>query len=205
MSALTPPALAARFTDLTRNPHPALAGLAADAHARGVAIVDPLTGALLHALTRLTRATKVLEIGTGLGASTLWLATALPPNGLLVTLEREQTLAVAARAHLREAGLAERVSVMHGEASRFLHKIAGPFDVVFQDGDPGQHEALLEGLLRLLRPGGLLVTNHMGAPAVPDAPAPFADRLAADPRLATSWLPLGTGLALSIRHDGDPS
>lgn len=198
MSALTPPALAAQFAALTRAPHPVLERLTADANARGVPVVDPLTGALLHALTRLTGAAKVLEIGTGLGASALWVATALPPTGLLVSLEREHARATTARGYLRAAGVDGRVSVMHGEASRFLHKIAGPFDLIVQDGGPDQHAPLLDKLLRLLRPGGVLVTNDVAATASSASPPAFAERLAADARLTTTWLPVGAGLALSI-------
>lgn len=117
-------------------------------------------GMALQALVRDHAVTRVLEIGTGFGASAIWLASALPANGHLITLERAADRAATARTLVEQAGLADRVSVMIGEASRFLHKLAGPFDLVFQDGDADQHAALSDRLLALLAPGGRLVTHQ---------------------------------------------
>jgi caffeoyl-CoA O-methyltransferase len=214
MSALTPPAVAAYLAGLTRVPHPVLDRIRDEGQASGVPIVDPLVGALLHALTRASGATRVLEIGTAIGYSTVWMATALPADGLLVTLERDHARATTARAHVREAGLDDRVNVMIGEAERYLHKLAGPFDLVFQDGDKTQYTPMLDRLVALLRPGGLLVTDNVlwsgevvpGFVAVPREHAPdtaaiadYNERLAADPRLSTTWLPVGDGVAVAIK------
>jgi len=215
MPALTPPAVAAYLDGLTRAPHPVLARIRAEGREQHVPIVDPLTGALLHALTRAAGATRVLEIGTAIGYSTVWLATALPATGLLVSLERDHTRATTARAYLAEAGLDDRVNVMIGEADRYLHKLAGPFDLIFQDGDKAQYLPMLDKLAPLLRPGGLLVTDNVlwagdvvpGFTAAPGQPpgdtaaiAAYNDHLAADPRFATTFLPVGDGVAVSIRN-----
>ena len=195
MSALTPPAVAAVLEGLIRAPHPVLTRLGAETRPDGLAATDALTGALLHGLTRAIGATKVLEIGTGTGAGTIWMATALPSSGLLGTLERDHGRATGARAAIAEAGLDDRVNVMIGEADRYLHKIAGPFDLVVQDGDAALVAPMLEKLDRLLRPGGTLITVR--ALTVPGG---FADRLSADPRFTTHWLPLGDGVAVSVKH-----
>lgn len=109
---MTPSPIAAYLQDLTRLPHPVLGRIHADGREAGVPIVDPLTGALLHGLTRAVAAAKVLEIGTAIGCSTVWMATALPATGLLVSLERDHARATTARAYLAEAGLDDRVNVM---------------------------------------------------------------------------------------------
>lgn len=127
---------------------------------RGVPTVSADTGKALQALVRDHAVTRVLEIGTGLGGSAIWMASALPVHGHLITLERLTDRAAGARAFVDQAGLTDRVNVMIGEASRFLHKIAGPFDLVFQDGDADQHPALSDRLLALLVPGGRLVTHQ---------------------------------------------
>jgi predicted O-methyltransferase YrrM len=217
MGSLTPPAVAAYLTGLTRVPHPVLDRIRAEGGAAGVPIVDPLTGALLHALTRASGATRALEIGTAIGYSTVWMATALPPSGLLVTLERDHARATTARAYVREAGVDDRVNVMIGDADRYLHKLAGPFDLIFQDGDKSQYTPMLDRLVALLRPGGLLITDNVlwsgavvpGFVAVPReraadtaAIAEYNERLAADPRLRTTWLPVGDGVAMAIKTSG---
>ncbi len=215
MSALTPPPVAAYLAGLTRASHPVLDRIRDEGRAAGVPIVDPLTGALLHALTRSSGATRVLEIGTAIGYSTIWMATALPATGLLVTLERDHARATTARGYIREAGVDDRVNVMIGDAERYLHKLAGPFDLIFQDGDKTQYGPVLDALVRLLRPGGLLVTDNVlwsgevvpGFVAVPREPAAdtaaiaaYNERLAADPRLSTTWLPVGDGVAIAIKN-----
>ena len=215
MSALTPPPVAAYLTGLGRLPHPVLDRIREEGHAHGVPIVDPLTGALLHALTRMSGATRVLEIGTAIGYSTVWLATALPAAGLLVTLERDQARATTARGYVRDAGVEDRVNVVIGDAGRYLHKLAGPFDLIFQDGDKAHYGPLLDTLVGLLKPGGLLVTDNVlwSGEVVPGfvasaredaadtaAIAAYNDRLAVDPRLSTTWLTVGDGVAISIKN-----
>jgi predicted O-methyltransferase YrrM len=215
MRPTTPPAIAAYLDGLTRLPHPVLARIREEGVAAGVPIVDALTGALLHGLARAIGATRVLEIGTAIGYSTVWLATALPATGLLVSLERDHARATTARAWLAEAALDDRVNVMIGEADRYLHKLAGPFDLIFQDGDKTQYGPMLEKLAPLLRPGGLLVTDNVlwdgevvpgftaaphRAPADTAAIAAYNEQLARDPRFSTTWLPVGDGVAVALRN-----
>jgi predicted O-methyltransferase YrrM len=120
---------------------------------------DPAAGAVLETLTRGLGARRVLEIGTGTGEGTLWIARALPEDGLLITLERDSARALLARAGLERAGVAQRVSVMIGDASRYLHKISGPFDLVVQHVSDAQRDAMQPRLLQLLRERGLLATT----------------------------------------------
>lgn len=215
MSFLVPGPVAAYLDALTPLPHPVLARIRAEGLAAGVPIVDPLTGALLHTLARASGATKVLEIGTAIGYSTVWLATALPPASLLVTLERDAARATAARGYLAEAGVADRVHVMIGDADRYLHKLAGPFDLVFQDGDKTQYEPLLDKLAPLLRPGGLLVTDNVlwdgeVVPGLVPSPqknardtaaiAAYNQRLRQDARFTTTIFPVGDGVSIGIRN-----
>ncbi|MGE0816739.1 MAG: O-methyltransferase [Vicinamibacterales bacterium] len=215
MRPLTPPAVDTYLDGLSRPPHPVLARIRDEGRTAGIPIVDPLTGALLHGLARAAGATRVLEIGTAIGYSAVWLATALPPSGLLVSLERDPARATTARAYFAEAGLDDRVNVVVGEASRYLHKLAGPFDLIFQDGDKTQYGSMLDALAGLLRLGGLLVTDNVlwygeVVPDLVEAPvkppeqtaaiADYNQRLAADPRFTTSWLPVGDGVAVSVRN-----
>ena len=214
MSPVTPPAVAAYLASLSAAPHPVLARILDEGRATGIPVVDPLTGALLHALVQATAATRVLEIGTAIGYSTVWMAAGLPSTGLLVTLERDPVRATTARAYLAEAAVDDRVNVMVGDADRYLHKLAGPFDLIFQDGDKAGYEPMLDRLVTLLRPGGVLVTDNVlwDGEVVPGfvtpprrkpedtaAIAAYNTRLAADPRLTVSWLPVGDGVAIAIK------
>jgi predicted O-methyltransferase YrrM len=145
-------------------------------------------------LIRATGAERVLEIGAGTGASGLEIAGALPPRGRLLTLERDPEAGLQARAALTAAGLDQRVTVLIGDAVRYLHKIAGPFDFILQDSEPSNYSALHERLVPLLRAGGLLVTRGLAGAG------DYNKLLAADARLTTAFLNLDEELALSVKR-----
>lgn len=214
MSQLTPAPVVDYLAGLRREPHPLLAALEQTGLAEDLPLVSPETGALLHALARTCGARRILEIGTAIGYSAIWLATALPPDSVMISMELSADRAARAREHLATAGLGERVSVMVGDATRFLHKIAGPFDLIFQDSDKQLYEPMLDRLVALVRPGGLLVTDNVlwngevipGFVATPQkkasdtaAIAAYNRRLAGDSRLYTTFLQVGDGVSVSVK------
>lgn len=193
MSQITPVPIVDSTAGLGRTPHPEIDIVGDEGRDEGLPAAHRATGELLHLLVRATRATRVLEIGTALGYSGLWIATALADDGLLISLERDEARAKRARAHFAAAGVERRTTVMIGDAHRYLHKIAGPFDLIFQDGDTAQYSPMLDRLAGLLRSGGLLVTAQIAHGA------DYGRRLAGDPRFHTTFLPLGDGVAVAWR------
>ncbi len=197
---------------------------AEDVHLRRVAdesrrqqlpLVDAHTGALLRLLAYATGARRVLEIGTAIGYSALWIAPALPDGSMLISMEMSAERAAQARDNFERAGVASRTSVIVGDASRFLHKVSGPFDLVFQDGDKLLYAPMLDRLVSLLRPGGVLVTDNVlwGGEVVPGFVDPprhppettaairaYNERLRQDTRLHTVFLPIGDGVAVSAKR-----
>jgi predicted O-methyltransferase YrrM len=89
---------------------------------------------------------------------------------------------------------------MVGDATRFLHKLAGPFDLIFQDGDRQLYGAMLDRLVDLLRPGGLLVMDHFSGSGDDETMVALRQRLAAEPRLHTSFLQVGDGVSVSVKR-----
>ena len=210
------PAPVGRYLEALHGPvDPLLDIVRAEGLAAGLPLVEPDTARLLRSLVIATGAKKILEIGTAIGYSALWMAQALPPGGQLISLEIDQSRAATARANIERAGLATTVSVIVGDASRFLHKVAGPFDLIFQDGDKTLYEALLDRLVDHLRPGGVLVTDNVlwdgevvegfitttrrHDEASTAAIRSYNRRLAADARLLTTFLPAGDGVAVSVK------
>jgi predicted O-methyltransferase YrrM len=133
---------------------------------------------------------------------------------MLITMEMDPERAGAARENFARAGLADRVTVIIGDAERMLAKVAGPFDVIFQDGDKRLYPIMLDRLVALLRPGGLLITDNVlwsgevvpGFVEKPERPvrdtrsiADYNERLAAHPDLLTAIVPLRDGVAISVR------
>ena len=76
-------------------------------------------------------------------------------------MEIDPERARIARVNFARGGVADRVNVIVGDAQRMLAKVAGPFDLIFQDGDKQQYGPMLDRLVELLRPGGLLVTDNV--------------------------------------------
>ena len=193
-----------------------LAGIWARSKQDGVPAPSPDTAWLLHVVASATRPLRILKIGTGYGYSGLQLARALTPGGVLFTIERDPARAAIAREHFAQSGVADRVNVMIGDSTRLVHKVAGPFDVIVQDGGKDQYQTMLDRLIDLLRPRGILVTDNIlyrgdvisGFRAEPAHPADWiaaisrcSQRLASDPRVVTTFLPVGDGVAISVKRD----
>jgi predicted O-methyltransferase YrrM len=149
-------------------PHdPALnAALAASAAAGLPAIqVSPAQGKMLNLLARIQGARNILEIGTLGGYSTIWLARALPANGRLITLEADPKHAEIAGANIAHAGLANVVELRLGRAIETLPQLVaegrGPFDLIFIDADKPGYPAYLDWVVKLSRPGSLIVADNV--------------------------------------------
>jgi predicted O-methyltransferase YrrM len=127
--------------------------------------VAPNQGKLLHMLARLRGARRILELGTLGGYSTIWLARALPEDGTLLTLESVEMHADIARKNIERAGLSSVVSVIVGDAvdtmKAFLRDGIPPFDFIFLDADKQSYPEYLRLVLRLSRPGTVIVADNV--------------------------------------------
>jgi len=213
MGVIVPDAIEQYLAGLNHGVDGLLAEIARKGVARDLPLVDAEVGALLRVLATAIGAAKILEIGTAVGYSGIWLAGALPPGGVLMTMEMDTDRAREARENFDRAGLADRVNVIVGDAQRMVAKVAGPFDLIFQDGDKRLYVPLLDRLVTLLRPGGLLVTDNVlwDGRVVPGfaqeraddestiAIAEYNERLAAHPQLLTTTIPLRDGVSISVK------
>lgn len=214
MGQIVPDAIEQYLASLNRGVDSLLAEIAAAGTKRDLPLVDAEVGALLRVLATAVGATKILEIGTAVGYSGIWLAGALPPGGMLLTMEMDPARAQEARQNFERAGLADRVNVIVGDAQRMIQKVAGPFDLIFQDGDKKLYVPLLDRCVALLRPGGLLVTDNVlwDGRVVPGfssgsdhddestrAIAEYNERLASHPALLTATVPLRDGVSISVK------
>ncbi|MCA9714073.1 MAG: class I SAM-dependent methyltransferase [Myxococcales bacterium] len=123
--------------------------------------VGPEVGALLYLLARASGARRVVEFGTSLGVSTIYLACAVRDNGggVVIGSEIVPEKAAAARRHLEEAGVAEWVELREGDARETLAQQSGPVDMLLLDGFPPLARELLTLLEPRLRPGALVLVD----------------------------------------------
>ena len=185
-------------------PDPALdQALQANAAASLPAIdVTAHQGKFLYLLAQIQGARRILEIGTLGGYSTIWLARALPPGGVLVTLEAHSHHAQVAKTNIARAGLSALIELRLGPALDTLAEMfsegAEPFDFIFIDADKAGYPEYLDWSLKLSRPGTLIVADNVvrdGKVIEPDNPDPniqgvrrFTDLVAAEPRLSATVL-----------------
>lgn len=145
----------------------ALAAAMAASRAAGLPqiAVSAAHGKLLHLLARLTRAARVLEIGTLGGCSAIWLGRALGPGGRVVSLEVDPRHAEIARGNLARAGLLGVVEIRVGAALETLpaleRELTAPFDLAFIDADKANNPAYIEWAVRLGRTGTLIIVDNV--------------------------------------------
>jgi len=214
MGVIVPDAVEKYLATLNHSHSAVLDDIARGNEQRHLPLVDAEVGTLLRVLATAVGAKRILEIGTAIGYSGIWLAGALPPDGSLFTLEIDPDRAREAKENFARAGLADRISVIVGDAKLMVAKVAGPFDLIFQDGAKQLYTPLLDRLVSLLRPGGLLVTDNVlwDGEVVPGflstpvrdendtrAIAEYNQRLAAHPDLITATVPLRDGVSISVK------
>ena len=139
----------------------AFAAIEEQARRDGVPIVDPEVGRFLEQLVRAIRARSVLEVGTAIGYSTLYLARAVEPGGKVVTIDVDPKRQAAARAALEREGLGVRVQFVLAPALEAIPKLAETFDLMFLDAIKEEYRGYLDAALPKLRVGGLVVCDNL--------------------------------------------
>jgi predicted O-methyltransferase YrrM len=143
---------------------PVLARMEDEAHHENIPIVDAYEGAFLSLVVRISGAKRVLELGTAIGYSGIWLLRATS-GGTLTTFETNHERAQRARFNFAEAGLANRVLVLEEDAVHGLEKLTNRFDVCFIDLlNSFQSEDVTRKVFDLcmqhLDAGGLLIADN---------------------------------------------
>ena len=166
MSEPDPQALDAMFNRLLHSEDAALVAAREAAAAAGMPSIEVSAqhAKLLLLLATVSRASRVLEIGTLAGYSTIALARGVGPAGRVVTLEYEPAHAAVARASFVRAGVADRVEVVVGTALDTLPRLAergDVFDMFFIDADKENNSRYVEWAVRLATPGALIVVDNI--------------------------------------------
>lgn len=156
------------------------------------------TARLVAILARSSAATRVLEIGTSNGYSTIWLAWAVAPaGGRVVSIERNPEKHAMARKNLERAGLQDRVDLRLGDATTLISGISGPFDLVFFDADRVSAPEQLQLLLPKLSPRALVLADNILSH--PQEIAAYLRSVSDLPEFEHSVIPVGKGLSIACR------
>jgi caffeoyl-CoA O-methyltransferase len=169
-----------------------------------------LEGAFLRSLVALSGARRVLEIGMFTGYSAMAMASALPDDGTLVTLDVSEEHAEVARRHIEASPWRDRIEIRMGAALETLAGLDGPFDFVFIDADKTNYRNYYEAVLPKLSEGGVIaIDNVLWGGAVLDPSDTSADTkaivelndfIASDDRVDAVLVPIRDGVLLIYRR-----
>jgi predicted O-methyltransferase YrrM len=177
--------------------------------------IAPEEGAFLALLAQLTGARRCIEIGTFTGYSSTAVALVLPPDARLVCCDVSQEWTRVARRYWELAAVADKIDLRLAPATDTLDELIasgeeGSYDFAFVDADKSGYDGYYERLLRLVRPGGLIVfDNTLWSGKVLDATAEDEDtraiqslnaKLADDERVSLCLLPVADGVTLALRR-----
>jgi len=196
----------------SRAPHPVFLEMEAAAGPEGIPILNRNSGRMLGVLAAGRR--RVVEVGTAIGYSTLWLALGQPADGTIVTIDPDRDRTDRARKFWRRAGIGdERITIVSAPAldafADGTPALAGPFDLAFIDALKDEYPAYLDALRPRLAPGAYLVADNVLWSGRTSGSRPARDgdgtaelrevcrRLANDPDFETTILPIGDGLLVA--------
>ena len=185
-----------------------------EALAADVPIIRREMQSFLEVLLLMKKPMRVLEVGTAVGFSALLMSDYLPEGGHITTIENYEKRIPIARDNFRRAGKEDKITLIEGDATEVLAEMEGAFDFIFMDAAKGQYIHYLPNVLRLLSDGGCLVSDNV----MQDGDI-IESRFAVERRnrtihsrmrdylyelkhsnvLETSIIPLGDGVALSIK------
>lgn len=115
----------------------------------------------LQVMVKMAKPARILEVGTAVGFSALVMAQAMPETCTITTIERDPDRALKARENIGSSAYSDRIRVLEGDAADLLGGLEGAYDLVFMDAAKGQYLNFLPDVLRLMSPGGVLITDNV--------------------------------------------
>ncbi|MEW6052022.1 MAG: O-methyltransferase [Candidatus Zixiibacteriota bacterium] len=171
-------------------------------------IIGPVVGRVLYQLAVAVKARRVLELGSGYGYSAYWFSMAIGPRGRIVMTDTDPQNMRRALSYFERAHLESRFDYRVGDALATVRRLTGPFDIVLNDIDKQDYPATISVAARLLRPGGLFITDNiiwdgrvLSGPydKTTAAIVHFTRKLYRSNKFFTTILPIRDGVAVSIR------
>lgn len=186
-----------------------------EAKETNVPIIRTQVQSLLKLLLAMRKPATILEVGCAIGFSALLMSEYGPEDCHITTIEKYEKRIPVARENFRRAGKEERITLLEGDAVEILQKMTGAYDMIFMDAAKGQYIHFLPDVLRLLAPGGILLSDNVlqdgdileSRFAVTRRNRTIHSRMRAylyelkhHPQLETVILPVGDGVTLSVKR-----
>lgn len=180
-----------------------------------VPIIRKEMQSFLKVLLMIKRPMRILEVGAAVGFSSILMSEYMPEGGHITTIENYDKRIPIARANFKRAGKEEQIDLIEGDALEVMHGLEGPYDLIFVDAAKGQYIHYLPEVMRLLGTDGVLVSDNVLQEGDIIEPRFAVERrnrtihsrmreylyeLKHHDQLQTSIIPLGDGVALSVKR-----
>ncbi len=180
-----------------------------------VPIIRKEMQSFLKVLLLMTRPVRILEVGTAIGFSAILMSEYAPKEAKITTIEKYEKRIPIARENFKRAGKEETISLIEGDALEVMKSLDHSYDFIFMDAAKGQYISYMPEAIRLLKKGGLLVSDNVLQDGdiiesrfaverrnrtIHSRMREYLYELKHDERLETSIIPLGDGVALSIKR-----
>ena len=181
-----------------------------------VPVIRPQMQSFLKVLLAMQQPKQILEVGTAIGFSALLMAEYGPEDCHITTIEKYEKRIPLARENFKKAGREDRITLLEGDATEILKELEGPYDLIFMDAAKGQYIHFLPDILRLLPPGGLLISDNVLQDGdiiesrfavtrrnrtIHARMREYLYELKHHPELETVILPVGDGVTLSTKKE----
>lgn len=201
---------------LERPECPLIEAIEQEALCARVPIIRKETQSFLKVLLLMKKPMRVLEVGTAVGFSAILMSEYLPRGGRITTIEKYEKRIPVARDNFRRAGKEEQITLLEGDALEIMRSLEGSYDFIFMDAAKGQYIYYLPEAVRLLAPEGVLVSDNVFQDGdviqsrfaverrnrtIHSRMREYLYELKHHEKLQTSLLPLGDGVAVSVRKD----
>ena len=195
---------------------PLLNEIEKEAKADLVPVIRREMQSFLKVLLAIHRPLRVLEVGTAVGFSALLFCEYGPENMQVTTIEKYEKRIPIARENFRRAGRENQITLLEGDAADILKELQESYDLIFMDAAKGQYIHFLDDVLRLMKPGSVLVSDNVlqGGDIIESHYAverrnrtiykrmrEYLFELKHNDKLLTSVIPLGDGVTVSVRKD----
>lgn len=195
---------------------PFLESLEQEAKAQRVPIIRREMQSFLKTLLAALQPRRILEVGTAVGFSTLLMCEYGPEDLHVVTVENYEKRIPLARENFRKAGREGQITLLEGDAGEILKTLEGSFDLIFMDAAKGQYIHWLPDVLRLLKTGGVLLSDNVLQEGdiieshylverrnrtIYRRMRDYLYELTHHPLLVTSILPIGDGATMSVKQE----
>ena len=169
----------------------------------------------LKVLLMIKRPMRILEVGAAVGFSSILMSEYMPEGGHITTIENYDKRIPIARANFKRAGKEEQIDLIEGDALEVMHGLEGPYDLIFVDAAKGQYIHYLPEVMRLLGTDGVLVSDNVLQEGdiiesrfaverrnrtIHSRMREYLYELKHHDQLQTSIIPLGDGVALSVKR-----